>query len=255
MAEACGIDKAPAGHMGRITSAAVTQVDDLGGVPFFTLSHPCVSIDLSTIHHRRGKDVSMRPSEKFPYSNADEYRAWWAENTDVPYGECWCGCGERTSLSKVRVARNGHLAGEPVMYVRWHGARVQRKPNGNGSPSWRGGRSCSHTGGYVRRHCPGHPFASNNNYVFEHRLAMEDHLDRYLWPWELVHHKNRDKTDNRIGNLELTNSSEHAKRHNPRKIDLKMAARLRGLGWNDVRIGKLLGVHSSTVLRGLRGYR
>lgn len=47
----------------------------------------------------------------------------------------------------------------------------------------------------------------------EHRVVMEIHLGRKLEPWELVHHKDGDKCNNDIANLELLNFGEHTAEH------------------------------------------
>jgi hypothetical protein len=71
------------------------------------------------------------------------------------------------------------------------------------SHTWKGGKS-RHRKGYVLRAAPGHPRTTKTNpYVFEHILAMEEYLGRYLLPGETVHHKYGIRDDNRIEALEL----------------------------------------------------
>lgn len=58
---------------------------------------------------------------------------------------------------------------------------------------------------------PSHPNAKgghNKSYVAEHRMIMSDHLKRPLLRSEQVHHKNGDRADNNIENLELWSTSQ-----------------------------------------------
>ena len=57
----------------------------------------------------------------------------------------------------------------------------------------------------------------------EHRWIMQQHLGRKLGRFELVHHINGDKMDNRLENLEVVTPKEHAERHGWQKHPLTKA--------------------------------
>lgn len=83
--------------------------------------------------------------------------------------------------------------------------------------NWRGGRYKTCQGYICIKLSPDDPFfpmVHEQGYVFEHRLVMARHLGRCLQPWEVIHHKNGDITDNRIENLQLFISrGQHTKYH------------------------------------------
>lgn len=116
-----------------------------------------------------------------------------------PYREGQCqagGCGKRR-----------HARG----YCCKHYWRVQKYGSVELPPKpVRSPRSWVTVQGYRAVYLPGHPMANSANAVVEHRLVMAEHLGRSLTSDENVHHRNGDKLDNRLENLELWNKSQPA---------------------------------------------
>jgi len=71
--------------------------------------------------------------------------------------------------------------------------------------------------GYHYIWCPEHPNAKQNGNVAYHRYVMSKFLNRALKKSEMVHHKDKNKLNNNINNLELISRSEHVYKHKKRK--------------------------------------
>lgn len=56
----------------------------------------------------------------------------------------------------------------------------------------------------------------------EHRVLVENSLGRKLARFELVHHVNHDKRDNRLENLEVVTPAKHAVEHLQKHPDTKV---------------------------------
>ena len=81
------------------------------------------------------------------------------------------------------------------------------------NPAWKGGH-IKRLDGYIALCLPRDDFffsmADSNGYILEHRLMMAKHLRRCLLVWEIVHHKNHIRDDNRLENLQLVSEDRHS---------------------------------------------
>ena len=111
---------------------------------------------------------------------------------------------------------------------------------GANHPNWKGGRHKS-AAGYVLVWVDPKDFffsmarkGTTGHYVDEHRLIMAKHLNRCLLPWEVVHHKNGLRDDNRLENLELL---PHGRFH---LVDCKVKSYIKKLERENVRLRQLV---------------
>ena len=136
--------------------------------------------------------------------------------TVVRTEKCACGCGQDVQIKRGQTFAS-HLKRKKnpnKWYVAGHNAVKGSLPPqferylhraGENAPNWKGGRSIT-TAGYVS-------LLVDGRRVLEHRHIMEQHLGRKLARNEVVHHRNENKSDNRIENLELLTKAEHSRRH------------------------------------------
>lgn len=71
-------------------------------------------------------------------------------------------------------------------------------------------------------------YQSSKNYKAEHRLVMEQCLGRPLRSDEIVHHKDGNKQNNDISNLEIVTRAEHIEIHRSELLEAREKARRRG---------------------------
>ena len=127
----------------------------------------------------------------------DQFRA---SNSQIKKGGgkyCSLKCVKKCPKHRKTILKSGFQKG-------WKSPNKGKKfpeRGGENHHGWKGGRS-KRPDGYVYVLVPNHP-QTKRKYILEHRLVMEKHIGRYLERWEIVHHRNGIRDDNRIENLEI----------------------------------------------------
>lgn len=76
---------------------------------------------------------------------------------------------------------------------------------GTNNGNWGGGKTVTNRG-YRKLLAHGHPRADRDGYVLEHILVIEKLIGRYLKAGEVVHHRDGNKLNNSVDNLDLFKS-------------------------------------------------
>lgn len=113
----------------------------------------------------------------------------------------------------------------------YHG---ENNPNfgnkGRKNPIWKSDTRISQYG-YILVRREDHPFKNCDGFVFEHRLVAEQYLltpettiiingKKYLSPDYIVHHKDHNRKNNDVSNLEIMTLSQHMHLHQQERKEL-----------------------------------
>lgn len=174
---------------------------------------------------------------------------WWAQNTDAPYGFCWCGCGESTTISLGTQRSALHFRGEPRRYVFGHahrptpaGPAYREEERGHETACWVWQRGVNSNGYGV--------LGFRGKTIGAHRFFYEQENGPVLEHHELHHHELHHECNVplcvRPSHLIPLLRADHAKTRKSTKltksdvVKMRELYRMRGVGCTQ--LGKMFGV-------------
>lgn len=143
-------------------------------------------------------------SSKFIFDWTNLGEMYVGKQLSAPQIASAMGCSDQAVLDSLK--RQGIPRRNAIEQHRLFRDLMGAKMCGSLNPSWNGGKWRDKNGYIHLRLLPDDfflPMSDGSNAIYEHRLIMANHLGRCLLPWEIVHHKNGIRDDNRLENLEL----------------------------------------------------
>lgn len=123
-------------------------------------------------------------------------------------------------------------------------------------PRWSSAKMISEHGYVKVRVGKSHPLADPNGYAYEHEIVWTSAGLPLPGPSELLHHRDEDKTNNRVENLEIKSRPAHGVHHQPTAILDHEVAELREAyhsGDHTGILAKRFGIPIQTAWKIVRG--
>ena len=189
-------------------------------------------------HHSR-KAVPLTPTE---------YRKWWEkQRPDIPFGDCWCGCGEKTTMATDQRPNKPQVKGQPVHYLLGHNARISpidyiEEDRGYDTPCWVWQRALSDTG-YGTAY-------ENGKYLGAHRLYYLRHKGE-IPAGLILHHLCEVRPCVNPEHLKPVTYAENTRFAARTKLTPSLVRQIRGLrgSYTYNQLGEMFGVHGSQISR------
>jgi hypothetical protein len=162
----------------------------------------------------------------------------------VPHGYCHCGCGERTKIAERTARDRGHVAGQPLRYIKGHNTRLApaeyvAQDRGFATPCWIWQRRVNEKG-----------YGHGNNGL-AHRAYYEA-LHGKLPVGLVLDHLCRVRACVNPDHLEPVTNAENIQRGTSSPLapdDVRAIRRLHVLGDNTAQLARAYGVSKDTILR------